>query len=90
MNDQMVKEAVARIDAYSKDQMRMLAKSFGLELLPKVTESRNKREGKYFGCFHGKHRRSVCKNAKQYGLGLWAFCPRDNLSSTHFSEIDFS
>jgi hypothetical protein len=84
MNDQMVKECMARINAYSNDEMRMLAKSFGLELLPKVTPSRNKREGYYSGWFKGVR---MCTHCELFSTDVWLTMTRLKYRKEYLKEF---
>jgi hypothetical protein len=56
MNNKMYEEDLAYINNLISDNIRMVGLTFRLVLVPKVTKSRNKREGRYAGMING-HRR---------------------------------
>lgn len=60
MNEEYFKYAVEKVNNLTSDDIRMIAKTHGLELVPKPIASRNKREGRFVGKAWGKVVRVQC------------------------------
>lgn len=65
MNEAFYKYTLLCVKLLTKDSIRMSFKTIGVEFVPNVIASRNKREGFYAGKLHNKHYRSLPANMKE-------------------------